>query len=105
MKQKLIVKDNAETFNTEVNNLLAKEWYYVPGTFIANMSADGKTERFTMLLVQDEDHDDIVNAVKQQMALDGCTCQGEAHHGAFPPPFFKPFEEPPSTPECNPGLS
>ena len=113
MKQKLIIESSAEAFDIEVNSLLAEEWYFVPGTFIANMSADGKTERFTMLLVQDEEHDEMVAYVKHQMALDGgnaggCACQGHENHGPFPPPFFKPpgeEDEPPSPSDCNPILS
>ena len=107
MKQKLIIEGSAEAFDIEVNSLLAEEWYFVPGTFIVNMSADGKTERFTMLLVQDEEHDELGATIKQQMAMGGCTFAGEAlggmNHGQFPPPFFtNPDEEPPTPTECNP---
>jgi hypothetical protein len=109
MKQKLIVASNAEGFRGEVNRLLAENWYYVPDTLKVNMSADGHLERFTMLLVQDEDHDELVAAIEQQMALDGCACQGEKlneiPHGQFPPsPFYKSSDEEPTTPpDCNPG--
>ena len=103
MKQKLIIADNAAAFRGEVNRLLAENWYYVPDTLKVNMSAAGTLERFTMLLVQDEEHDELVAAIKQQMALGGCTCQGEMPHGQFPPsPFYKSSdEEPTATPGCD----
>jgi hypothetical protein len=97
MKQQLIMARSAENFDIRVNQLLREDWYFVPGTFIANMSHDGHTERFTMLLIKDEDHDEIVATVKQQMALEGCNSQCGAHDGHMPPPFFQSPDEEPTT--------
>jgi hypothetical protein len=77
MKQRLIVEDNASEFRTTVNDLLGENWYYVPDTLKVSMSASGQTERFTILLVQDDAHDAVVAAIKQQIALEGCQCKGE----------------------------
>jgi len=101
MKQHLIVTSNSAAFALEANGLLSKGWYYVPDTFKANMSADGKTERFTMLLVEDDEHDSLVQLVKQKWA-GGCTCPGEKHVGHMPPPFF---ESPDLEPQSEDGLT
>jgi hypothetical protein len=107
MKQRLIVEQSATAFDLQVNKLLSENWYYVPDTFKALMSADGTQERYTILLVQDEESDELIAAIKQQMQeggfVGGCKCQGDAHHGHTPPPFFQSPDEEPQSPECNPG--
>lgn len=99
MKQKLIVTGNAAEFDIKVNGLLADDWYYVPDTLKVNTTTNG--ERFVMLLIKDEEHDDVVTLIKQQMA--GHKCQGQCHEGHNPPPFFQSPDEEPVTPDCNPG--
>lgn len=95
MKQKLIVSQDANAFGAEVNELLADGWYYIPDTLKVTSGPHG--ERFVMMLIQDEEHDEIVAAVKQSMSQAcGCGC-GDPHDGPKPPPFFQcPNEEPQS---------
>jgi len=106
MKQQLIVTSSAAEFDIKVNGLLSEGWYYVPDTFKALMNAAGNQERYTMLLVQDEESDEIIAAIKQQMAMGsvgGCQCHGDTHHEAVPPPYYQCPNNEPKDPECNPG--
>jgi hypothetical protein len=105
MKQTLLVEDCGTTFHRKMNELLKQGWYYIPDTMKVNMSADGRHERFVAMLVQDEESDAIVEAIKQQLAEAGggvCSCPSDAHNGPVPPPFF---QSPDVEPHSDDGLT